>query len=183
MREELSDPVARSWQDHDVKLAQLHTELNRIDEALRRQILRIEEHDDPNHPVIALAKRRIEELSARRDVIVEDIKDHDAHEPGSARQEDIEAILTAIPDLRGRLNVTDPEGLVAIFKAFDIGVVYDKPNQTIALAATIRSDLRFDKENPRQGVASSGMFSKVAGAGLEHISPTVYKLLEVRQLC
>jgi hypothetical protein len=34
----------------------------------------LEEHEDPNHPVVALATRRIEELSARRSSVEEAIQ-------------------------------------------------------------------------------------------------------------
>jgi hypothetical protein len=43
--------------------------LNDIDQARHRQSLRMEEHDDPQHPVVALAKERIVELSTRRKAI------------------------------------------------------------------------------------------------------------------
>jgi hypothetical protein len=40
-----------------------------VQQALRRQVLRLEEHDDPDHPVIKLATQRIEELSGRAEAI------------------------------------------------------------------------------------------------------------------
>ncbi len=53
------------WREHDAELERLQRERSDVDRSLQRQVPRLEEHDDPNHPVIALATRRIEELSAR----------------------------------------------------------------------------------------------------------------------
>src|SRR5207249_9526981 len=71
----LRQELARSTDTNDdhgqTELDRLAHEEEQIDRALYRQALRLEEHDDPNHPVVALAKQRIEEVSGRRDAIHE----------------------------------------------------------------------------------------------------------------
>lgn len=51
-----------TWREHDAEIKWLEREQEHIKRALHRQTLRLEEHDDPNHPVVAAAKQRIEEL-------------------------------------------------------------------------------------------------------------------------
>lgn len=52
--------------------------------SLWRQTLRLEEHDDRNHPVIAAAKYRIEELTARRAAIDETVRSLEMNRPDEA---------------------------------------------------------------------------------------------------
>jgi len=73
LRAELASSVADTWRDHKADLERLRHELSDVDRALYRQTLRLEEHDDPNHPVVSLAKRRIEELAGRRTAIEDQI--------------------------------------------------------------------------------------------------------------
>ncbi|MCP9486305.1 MAG: hypothetical protein MSC30_10620 [Gaiellaceae bacterium MAG52_C11] len=47
-------------------IQRLEREQEHIRRALHRQTLRLEEHDDPNHPVVAAAKQRIEALTSRQ---------------------------------------------------------------------------------------------------------------------
>jgi len=58
--ERLREELARASGDQDdqptEELKRLRGELKDIDQALHRQSLRMEEHDDPRHPVVALAK-------------------------------------------------------------------------------------------------------------------------------
>ena len=159
-------PVAESWHEHDTQLARMRLELEAIDRSLYRQSLRLEEHDDANHPVVALATRRIEDLSARRATIEETIRNLEARRPDGARPTDIEAMLEALPDLRPTLKTADPEELVELFQAFDVTAVYDKPNRTLELAATVTPELVPENEKPRPSHARSGI-SSIAGAGFE----------------
>jgi hypothetical protein len=68
-RDELARPSSAQDDQHTEELERLQGELNDIDQARHRQSLRMEEHDDPQHPVVALAKERIVELSTRRKAI------------------------------------------------------------------------------------------------------------------
>ncbi|MGH8575215.1 MAG: HAD hydrolase-like protein, partial [Gammaproteobacteria bacterium] len=98
LREELARSVAESWHEHDTQLARMRLELEDIDRSLYRQSLRLEEHDDANHPVVALATRRIEELSARRTSIEETIRNLEARRPDGARPNPlmIRSVLNAL---------------------------------------------------------------------------------------
>jgi hypothetical protein len=131
LRNELAQSVADSWREHDTDLARLRVERDDIDRALYRQTLRLEEHDDPHHPVVALATRRIEELSARRTAIDDTIRTLDARRPDGTRPDEIQAMLNAIPDLRPTLRAATPDELAELFDAFDVTAIYDKPNQTL----------------------------------------------------
>lgn len=166
LRDELARSVAESWREHDTQLARLRLELEDTDRSLYRQSLRLEEHDDANHPVVALATRRIEELSARRASTEATIQTLEATRPHGARPAEIEALLAAVPDLRPALKSAGPEELVDLFEAFDVCAVYDKPNHTLELAATVTPELVADNEKPRPTDARSGI-SSIAGAGFE----------------
>jgi hypothetical protein len=51
--------------------AALTRRLADVDQAIPRQALRLEEHDDPPHSVAAAAKARIEELAGQRTALDE----------------------------------------------------------------------------------------------------------------
>jgi hypothetical protein len=53
------------------------------------------------------------------------------------RPDEIEAMLNAIPDLRPTLRAATPDELADLFDAFDVTAIYDKPNQTLELRATV----------------------------------------------
>jgi hypothetical protein len=91
-----------------------------FDRALYRQALRLEEHDDPNHPVVALAKHRNEELSGRRNAIDERTRQLKAAQPAGATAEEIEALLDSVPDLRPIMQQASPDELTELFAAFDL---------------------------------------------------------------
>src|SRR5919198_716866 len=88
------------------ELDRLAHEEEQIDRALYRQALRLEEHDDPNHPVVALAKQRIEELSGRRNAIDERTRQLRAAQPAGPTAEEIEALLDSVPHLRATTDRT-----------------------------------------------------------------------------
>jgi hypothetical protein len=56
-----------SWDRH----AATKRQLAEIDQAVHRQSVRLEEHDDPAHPVVAAAKARIEQLATQRAALEE----------------------------------------------------------------------------------------------------------------
>jgi hypothetical protein len=105
---DLSRAVASSWDEHDGELARLRREREELERSLRRQTLRLEEHDDPHHPVVAAAKLRIEELAARRAAVDEAIEQLRSARPVGARPDEINAMLDAVPDLRPALASADP---------------------------------------------------------------------------
>lgn len=111
------------------------------DQAVHRQSLRLEEHDDPDHPVVAAAKTRIEELAAQRAALEDQRHQLVSHRPDKPQPHEIEALLTSIPDLRPALTCYGPDDLADLFDAFKITVTYDKPTHTLELAATVTAEL------------------------------------------
>jgi site-specific DNA recombinase len=166
LRDELAGSVASAWDEHQLELDQLKRELEEVERGLYRQALRLEEHDDPDHPVVALAKRRIEELSARRTTITDSLKTLEASRPTGARPEEIEAMLDAVPDLRSALPDYNPEDLAELFDALQVEVTFDKPKQALEIAATLTPELVLlnETERPPQG---RSLNSVIAGAGFE----------------
>jgi hypothetical protein len=71
---------------------------------------------------------------------------------------EIEAVLSAIPDLRDTLQSATTDELAEILETFDITATYDKPNRALKLAATLNS------HRPPQG--RSGQ-SPSSGGGIE----------------
>ena len=95
----------------------------------------MEEHDDPHHPVIALAKQRIDELSIQRETVREAVRAAEAKQTAARSTEEIETALESVPDLRPALKTAGPEELAEILETFDITATYDKPSQTLLLSA------------------------------------------------
>jgi hypothetical protein len=67
LRDELARTSAGGWHEHEAEITRRRRELADLDRSLYRQALRLEEHEDPTHPVVALAKQRIVELTAERE--------------------------------------------------------------------------------------------------------------------
>lgn len=125
---------------HLADLERLQAERAKIDQSLHRQALRMEEHDDPHHPVIALAKQRIDELSIQRETVREAIRAAEAKQTAVPATDEIEAALQRVPDLRPALKTAGPEELTEVLETFDITATYDKANQTLLLSATLTSE-------------------------------------------
>ena len=79
LRDELATSLADGDDSRTAELAAVTRQLAEIDQAIRRQALRLEEHDDPNHPVVAAAKARIEELAGQRAALDEQRRQLEAH--------------------------------------------------------------------------------------------------------
>ncbi|MGH2904715.1 MAG: recombinase family protein, partial [Solirubrobacteraceae bacterium] len=73
LRDELADATASTWQEHGSEVERLESDLAKINRSLRAQTLRLEEHEDPNHPIVALASERIMELSAHKTAITDEL--------------------------------------------------------------------------------------------------------------
>jgi hypothetical protein len=86
------------------------------------QTLRLEEHEDPNHPVVALATERIVELSTRKAAITDAIEALKGKRPGH-HPDEIVAMLDAVPDLRPTIATATDEQLAEIFRAFDVSIL------------------------------------------------------------
>jgi hypothetical protein len=85
LRLDLARSIGDSWREHDAEI-QRAGEQEHIRRALHRQTLRLEEHDDPNHPVVAAAKQRIEELTSRQAATEHALQDSSLRRDGHLRQ-------------------------------------------------------------------------------------------------
>ena len=146
----------------------LEGERQKIEAAMRRQALRLEEHDDPEHPVVKLAKVRIEELGTQDEAIGTALKELECVEPAGPSAAEIEAMLEKVPDLRAAMSDAEGEDLIELLDAFDVTVSYDKPRRRLNLSASIESELLagYEPGIPAAGEARS-QGSDIAGAGFE----------------
>jgi hypothetical protein len=84
LRGELAEAASDgTWQERDSRLAKLRVEEKQVQQALYRQSLRLEEHEDPEHPVVKLATQRIEELSGQVEAIAATIVELERPDPRS----------------------------------------------------------------------------------------------------
>jgi site-specific DNA recombinase len=161
----LSDELAASLGDAPQSIEadrkRLQGEQKKIEEALRRQALRLEEHDDPDHPVIRLATARIEELSAQGDSVAAALAELEGQRPEGPSPQEIEAMLSGVPDLSEILAEAESEELIELLDAFDVEISYDKPSSKLELSAALSSDLI--EKAPAERSRNSG----IAGAGFE----------------
>ena len=167
LRDELATALADGDDSHTAELAAVTRQLAEIDQAVRRQALRLEEHDDPDHPVVAAAKARIEELAGRRAALDEQRRQLTAHRSNAPQPQEIEALLASLPDLRPALARYGPAELADLFDAFDVTVTYDKPSHSLELAATITADLVPAASERLQPPRRRSQNSGIAGAGFE----------------
>ena len=119
--------------------------------------------------MVALAKRRIAELSARREAAEEAIAALEDERPDGGRPAEIEAMLAAVPDLRPALRSASEEELAEILDRFEVEAVYDKAGRTLELAATITPELvpETEKTRPPSGRSGNSGQISIAGAGFE----------------
>ncbi len=167
LRDELAEAASDgAWQERDSRLANLRAEEKQVQQALYRQSLRLEEHEDPEHPVVKLATQRIEDLSKQAESITATIAELETAQPEAPRPEEIEAILADIPDLREALEQADGEELIELLDAFDVAVSYDKRGRTLELSALLANDFVSspDAKRPPSGRSQN---SSIAGAGFE----------------
>jgi site-specific DNA recombinase len=137
--------------------------------AIYRQSLRLEEHDDPAHPVVAAAPRRIEELAGEQKELEARIAHLEKHPPKNPDRRELERALRSIPDLRDTLVAASPEELAEIFDAFEIRAVYDRRDQSLDITATVIPELWDETLPKRQRPANvtGRRTSSIAGAGFE----------------
>jgi site-specific DNA recombinase len=166
LKVELARATSASWGEHDGELDRLTKEEAEIERSLHRQALRLEEHDDPRHPVVALATSRIEELSARREGIRAAIETLRATRPEGAHPDDIAAMLEGVPDLRQALSEAEDAELMEMFDAFDVTATYTKDTRRLEISATVTPELRGSDE-ATAAVERRSQDWEVAGAGFE----------------
>jgi hypothetical protein len=127
----------------------------------------MEEHDDPQHPVVALAKERITELSTRRKTIEDTIRATAGQRAQTLQAHEIETAFNAVPDLRDTLRSATADELAKILETFDLTATYDKPKGALKLAAALRLERTIPLKAPRLPQGGRGNL-EVAGAGLKH---------------
>lgn len=170
IQEQLTRSTTTQTDEHTKLISQLNAELQDIDKSQRRQSLRMEEHHDPRHPVVTLAKERITELSARRQEIETSIRAIEAlHTNAVAQDHEIEAALDVIPDLRTRLRSATTKELAEIFENFDLVITYDRPKQSLRLTATLHIERRMSLKETRPPKGRSGK-SPGSGGGIRTLS-------------
>ncbi len=168
LHDELAGATVSSWQQHGPEAERLEEDLGKLDRSLRMQSLRLEEHEDPNHPIVALASERIVELTARKAAVTDALSALKTKRPAGHDPDEVLAMLDAVPDLRPALATATEEKLAAIFQAFDVEITYDRDQQTLKLAATITPELLPDLE-PDENDRPEGrsQINGIAGAGFE----------------
>ncbi|HTZ87199.1 MAG TPA: hypothetical protein VMB05_11090 [Solirubrobacteraceae bacterium] len=163
LRAELADSTTETWREQDAELERLTSELRDIDRSLHRQTLRLEEHEDSDHPVVALATRRIEELSTRKRAVAEAIDALKVERPAGHHPDEILAMLDAVPDLRPSLHNATEQELADLLAAFDVTIGYDKPNRRLTLTATIGPGLMPTPENDDDRPEGRSLIFGIAG--------------------
>jgi site-specific DNA recombinase len=143
----------------------LEAEQEKVQTAMRRQALRLEEHNDPQHPVVKLAKERIEELGAQAESLAVDLADLESARSQGVERREIEAILNSIPDLREQLEQAAGEELIELLDLFDVRISYDKPGQTLITSVLLSSDFPNPPDAEETGDWSQDC--EIAGAGFE----------------
>jgi site-specific DNA recombinase len=156
LRSELAAALDSDTDDRENELARLQTEAAQLQQALYRQALRLEEHDDPHHPVVALAKQRIEELTARQGAVSERMQELRQKPRDEPSAEEIEALLDSVPDLRPVMRKASADQLAELFAAFDVSATYDKHGRALRLSATLNPALIPAPERPRPPVKAVG---------------------------
>ena len=164
LRDDLTRTSAGGWHEHEAEVVRRRRELAELDRSLYRQALRLEEHDDPAHPVVALAKRRIVELTAERDRLERDLASLEAQPPSDVHPDAVEAMLASVPDLSDALDDYAPPELAQLLEDFDVEVTYNKHERTLQLAATLALDTPPETARPPRRRSHN---SDIAGAGFE----------------
>ena len=80
--------------------------------------------------------------------------------------DEVEEILSSIPDLRPALASYGPDELIALFDAYDVVATYDKANRQIEVGANLKLFEPLERKRPAQGRPRS-LINSIAGAGFE----------------
>ena len=132
-------------------------------------MLVFEKYDDPNHPVVLAADRRIDELTRRqRDLAasVEALKEKQAGQTAKPAPR-LADILETLPDLGPALASYDDDELVELFDAFNLEARYNHTEKTLALSVAVFPELAAILENRRPAEVASRSNPSIAGAGFE----------------
>jgi Recombinase len=150
------------------------SQLGEVDQRIERQLAAIEAGVDP-----VLVGERIRELKAERQEIEAAIAQLDRAQRDSEGfdVDEAAAILDSMPDLAKPLAEADPELRRSVFEAFRLRVEIDRNSGLVRLKALVSS--AFSQVKDLSDVCST---KAIAGAGLERISATAYRLTASRIL-
>ncbi len=170
LRDELEQEQAPPADDPGAKLETLRGQIAEIATKIDRQVAVFEKYDDPKHPVVQAAERRIEQLAADRKTVEAEIRRLEAEASSAAaapKPADLAAILESLPDLRPALASYSDEELAELFSIFDIEARWNHHEKTLKLSATVFPELAeaLERERPLEAAGRSKSF--IAGAGFE----------------
>jgi site-specific DNA recombinase len=165
-------PTGAARTDADIEA--IAAELAKIDTAIDRLVVKFEEYDDPDHPVVKATERRIEQQSAKRKTLQGELDalQRQALEQPSVDTVDIAALIGSVPDLRPALATYCDEELTALFEAFDLRWEYDHEAKSVAISLALVPELgerleAIDYETTATGTPAGRRNPSIAGAGFE----------------
>jgi hypothetical protein len=141
-------------------------EQEQLQRGIYRQTLRLEEHDDPNHPVIAAATRRIEELSSRYTAVEDALKAIKRKHPRVLTLTRYLHCSTPSPTYDQSSRAPSPTNSPISTRRSN-GAIYNKPNNSLEISAVVRPDLIAKNEMPTDETGGRSGYSYIAGAGFE----------------
>jgi site-specific DNA recombinase len=166
LREEIERAEEPRPENREAKITLLRSDINELEQAIDRQVLTFEKYDNPMHPVIRAAERRIEELHNRKVTLEEALAAVEAQKPAKPAPE-LADILETLPDLRPALESYNEEELAELFNAFGLEARYNHHEKTLKLSVTVFPALAEILESERPLEAAGRSKSFIAGAGFE----------------
>jgi hypothetical protein len=144
----------------------LRSDIAELQQGIDRQVLTFEKYDNPMHPVILAAERRIEELHNRKTSLEAALVAVEAEKPSKPAPK-LADILETLPDLRPALESYGDEDLAELFDAFGLEARYNHHEKTLNLSVTVFPELAEILEDERPLEAAGRRKSFIAGAGFE----------------
>ena len=166
LRSEIEKTDEPDPNDRLAKATLLRADVEEMQKAIDRQVLVFEKYDNPNHPVILAAERRIEELHKRKISLEATLATTEAETPARPAP-GLADILKTLPDLRPALLSYSDEELADLFEAFDLEARYNHLDKTLKLSVTVFPELAEILEDERPLEAAGRSKSFIAGAGFE----------------
>ena len=166
LRSEIEKTDEPDPNDRAAKATLLRADVEEMQKAIDRQVLVFEKYDNPNHPVILAAERRIEELHKRKISLEATLATTEGETPTRPAPE-LADILKTFPDLRPALLSYSDEELAELFEAFDLEARYNHLDKTLKLSVTVFPELAEILEDERPLKAAGRRNSLIAGAGFE----------------
>jgi hypothetical protein len=98
--------ASRATRPGSTPIDAIETELAKIDTAIERLVVKFEEYDDPEHPVVKATERRIEQQSAKRKALEAELKTlrRQSLEQPAIETVDFAELIDSLPDIRPALS-------------------------------------------------------------------------------